>query len=517
MIKGYFKALTGLFCMLAIALSCEKEVEKYDEVVLEPITIGQNMRAATLEIELADMDYISNEWYLYSPTDATWLTHEIIPSTKSMWVMIDGTITGEVRESYIQVRCKGQALKIVVKQDCEPVLEISRSTANFKYQGGTQTVKVVNFADLKEIKAQTEATWCNVEVRNDSIILTASSNEETVRREAVLNISGQRAISGDKVECEVSLSQDKYGQRPSYEYSVDGLTWIEDLPSQFEVLYVKTNNGVKLSGVDMDAFKAAIAAQSSPAGLNLREADYEATTFPMDVFAGTAIKPNKTLKSIAFPRNVKAIAAQAFIYCEALETVDLTGITSLGLEAFRYSGLKNLEIPNTVNAMDKYVFADCLSLENVYYNSTYDAGENGNGGTDKPNEKYIFYTTREDITDGKLVITVGPDTKFVPRTGFRHAYHLVKIICEDAVYFRNYSLAYTPNLAAIEFRCEDESKVSDKTKFHISSPWDDSHVRAGAYVTKKQIIVPNGMLETYKATSIITTFQSIGYEIVEAQ
>ena len=163
---GYVIKALGLFSMVLAVLSCEKEMEKYDEVVLDPITIGQNMKSAVIELEVP-MDYVSNEWYVNSPTADTWLTHEIIPSTKSMWIMLDGNVSGEVRSSYIQIRCKGKMQKIIVKQDCTPILVLSRSTANFRYQGGNQTVKVSNFADVKDVEFELSDTWCTAELTED--------------------------------------------------------------------------------------------------------------------------------------------------------------------------------------------------------------------------------------------------------------------------------------------------------------------------------------------------------------
>lgn len=517
MIKRYLKAAAGVLCMLAMMLSCEKEIEKYDEVELTPMTIGQNMKSATFEVEVP-LDNISNEWYVNSPSADTWLTHEIIPGTKSMWVMIDGNVTGAVRSSYIQIRCKGQLQKIIVNQDCDPVMVLSRSTANFRYQGGNQTVKIMNSADLKNIVPTVEADWVTVRLEEDSVILEAKENPVEERRETTLTITAERAISGEVVSGVVTLSQDKYGQRVSYEYSKDGgQTWLEDIPAEFEVLTVRTNNGVKLSAADISAFKASITEQNAPAGLDLGQADYESETFPADAFAGTAINPNTTLSYIKFPKNVKTVASKAFQYCTALETMDLNAVSTLGEEVFRYSGLKRVNVPNTVTAYGKYVFADCLALEEVYFNSPYDSGTNANGGTDKPNEKYMFYTVREDITDAKLVVTIGPDVRYIQRTLFRHAYNMKKLVCEDAVYFRNYCIAYCANLAEIEFRCTDQAKVTDQTYFHISSPWDGGHVKAGANVSDKKIIVPSGMSTVYGGTSVVTTLTGVGYSLTEAE
>ena len=506
---GYVIKALGLFSMVLAVLSCEKEMEKYDEVVLDPITIGQSMKSAVFELEIP-MDHVSNEWYVNSPTADTWLTHEIIPSTKSIWVMLDGNVSGQVRTSYIQIRCKGKMQKIIVNQDCTPVLVLGRSTANFKYQGGNQTVKISNFADVKDVQFEVSDIWCTAQLSEDSILLTASENNSDSRRTAVLTVKAKRAISGDEVTQSVELTQDKYGQKPSYEYSSDGTAWLEDIPATFETLYVRTNNGVKLSSVDILAYKAAIEAQQAPASLNLRSAEYESTVWPADFFSGTATKPNTTLKTIFFPKNVTSIADNAFTYCQALETVDFTGIKVIGKESFRYSGLKTLYIPETVESYGTYVFADNESLTSVYYNSPFDPGSL------KDYNMYTFYLTNTEVATPCLTVTIGPKTHHTPRTIFRHNNSLVKIICEDAVYFRQYGFPYCENLAVIEFRCSDSSKLTT-TYFNIASPWDDGHTKAGVRVPESQrkILVPTGMVEEYSELDCIKRITDVGYTVVD--
>jgi len=526
MTKRYLMAAAGVFCMLAMILSCEKEVQKYDEVELTPITIGQNMKSATFEIEVP-LDNISNEWYVNSPSADTWLTHEIIPGTKSMWVMIDGNVTGSVRSSYIQIRCKGQLQKIIVNQDCDPVMVLSRSTANFRYQGGNQTVKVTNFADLKNIVPTVEHDWVTVRQEDDSLILEASENPVEERRETTLTITAERAISGEVVSGVVKLSQDKFGQRVSYEYSKDGgQTWLEDIPAEFEVLTVRTNNGVKLSAADISAFKASIAEQNAPAGLDLGESDYESTTFPADAFAGTAINPNTTLSYIKFPKNVTAVASKAFVYCTALETVDFNSVSNIAESAFQDSGLKKLNVPATVTLLGKYAFKNCYSLEEVYYNSPYDPG-NDIGGSKPAANWDTFWQDNTDIANPSLTVTIGPDVEKTPRRHLRHNNSIVKIICEDVVYFRNYGILECENVAVFEFRCTDAEKVKNSNLFCIAnlqdgwnSVTDYSTVKLGNKVNSadKKIIVPAGMTDAYNNSQPVRDILSkLGYKVVEAE
>jgi hypothetical protein len=259
------------------------------------------------------------------------------------------------------------------------------------------------------------------------------------------------------------------------------------------------------------SYKSAIEAQTAPAVLDLKDAEYESTAFPADFFAGTATKPNTTLKMIRFPKNVTSIADNAFTYCLALETVDLTGIKVLGKETFRYSGLKTLHIPETLESYGTYVFADNESLTSVYYNTPFDPGSS------KDYNMYAFYLTNTEIANPCLTFTIGPATHHAPRTILRHNNSLVKLICEDAVYFRQYGFPYCENLAVIEFHCADEEKVTSTTYFNIASPWDEGHTKAGARVPESQrkIIVPEGMVDVYAELECIKKITAVGFTVVE--
>jgi len=215
-------------------------------------------------------------------------------------------------------------------------------------------------------------------------------------------------------------------------YSVNGgENWLTEIPSVLNgSLAVKTDEGCLIASENLSEIKAVIDAQTAPVALDMSQAQYEATAFPA-VFAGTADAPNTTLKSIEFPSNVTEVVASAFIYCSALEAVNLDKITTLGKQAFRYSGLKSVRVDKQVTSISTHVFADCYDLESAYFNATdsglADIGSNDNNPNNNYNVFMFAKSGMEHTTD--FTLTIGPDSR-LPRYCLQNNNNVVKIIFE---------------------------------------------------------------------------------------
>lgn len=475
--------------------------------MLDEIVCGFGMKSATIELELP-MDKVSNAWYVYSPSSDTWLTHQIIPGEKSLWIMLDGNVTGAVRSSYIQVRCDNYTQRITINQDTEPTLELSAASVSMRYMECTRNVYVINKDLVKDVKAsisEEAASWCSATVCGDTIVVAAKENPAAERRMAELVVSAVRSISGDTCKVVIPVQQDKFGERVAVEYSTDGgQTWLEEMPVGFTALKVRTNDGRTFSEDMLSQFKTIVTSSGTAATLDMSEALYDSDVFPA-LFAGTSESPEVCLAGIRFPSNVREIPEQAFINCLSLKEVDLTGIEKIGAEAFRYCGIETLNVANTVAAYGTYVFADNPSLKAVYYNSPYDPG------SDKSNNMWAFYLDEVEVAEPQFVLTIGPDAKTLPRTFLRHNNALVKIICEDAVFFRQYALPYCENLAEVEFRCTDEALITNKTAFGTASAWDDGMILPGARARDKKITVPAECAATYAQNAVVIKLMEAGY------
>lgn len=172
--------------------------------------------------------------------------------------------------------------------------------------------------------------------------------------------------------------------RKTLEYSTDGgntwMEWIDKLPDDvttYTSLSLRQSH-VALTADHLTAIKDWIEQQNNPVSLDLSGIKYTDTTFP-DTFKGTSngginntngitVKAAGTkIKSIKFPSNVTAIAASAFNSCTALEAVDLTGIKSIGSNAFCNTALVTLDVPASVTSIGNLAFAYCWDLTNVTY------------------------------------------------------------------------------------------------------------------------------------------------------
>jgi len=297
-------------------------------------------------------------------------------------------------------------------------------------------------------------------------------------------------------------------------YSVDdGTTWIPAIPTNMDgKLAVKTEEGSPMAVQTLDRIKNAISAQTVPVALDLSGVEFADVIFPV-TFAGTEAAPNTYLKSIRFPSNVTTIAASAFLYCTAMTSVDLTGITTINDNAFRYCGLETLNVPSSVKTYGTYIFADNYSLTSVYYNSTYDKISNN-----KADNMFTFYLTETEIASPSLIVTVGPDVTGLSRCCFRHNNALVKIIVEGASYFRQYAICSCENLAVLEYRCTDtEQLTSSRIGFASVHANNNTEEYPGNNLdaSERKLIVPAGMAEVY-GPLLTKMIDPYGYTIVEA-
>ena len=87
----------------------------------------------------------------------------------------------------------------------------------------------------------------------------------------------------------------------------------------------------------------------------------EVTQIGDDVFSY-----NTAITSIVIPNTVKVIRSGAFSGCSSLSQITLSeSLESIGEEAFRGSGIKEVRIPDSVTSIGERVFYYCENLENV--------------------------------------------------------------------------------------------------------------------------------------------------------
>ena len=290
-------------------------------------------------------------------------------------------------------------------------------------------------------------------------------------------------------------------------YSTDGgVSWDAEIPETFSSLAVRGQEPLTAEGLADIASR--ISSQSSAVELDLSriamavdDGTGEPVAFPA-LFNGTVTAPCTKLKSIIFPSGTKAIAADAFRNCTSLESVDLTGIESIGGFAFFNTGLKALTVPNTVTSFGgNNVFGYCFDLEEVYFNSPWQSPSTGNwrlfgmrGTINAPNTGAYASADERNSGTRPLKFTFGPDG--IPsRYMFDGNSKLSHIIFEGSPDF-SYGdtwLIRNKSLHTVEFRSTTPPGCN-------ISNWSTTYGVGSSALQDKKVIVPAGTIWSYSAS-----------------
>ena len=78
-----------------------------------------------------------------------------------------------------------------------------------------------------------------------------------------------------------------------------------------------------------------------------------------------------SISSVSIPEGVTSIKEYTFLECANLTSIVLSnGITSIGEGAFEYSCITSIEIPDSVTSIGEYAFYNCERLKDIYYAGT---------------------------------------------------------------------------------------------------------------------------------------------------
>lgn len=237
-------------------------------------------------------------------------------------------------------------------------------------------------------------------VRNDIITLNIAENSEITARSATLqlNFNGesidfievyQQGIQGEIIEFKDSVVEkiclDKW------DTSGDGLLSVleaaavtnpNDLMGVFEGnASITSFNELKyftgLTGIPSAAFKGCINLYEITIPQSIKSLGSE-SFYDCKALSGIDIPTSITqlpsycfyncisLTNIILPNSIKIINADCFYGCEKLSKIDLPeSITAIGSEAFKYSGLTEISIPDAVTEIWSYTFQNCKELGTV--------------------------------------------------------------------------------------------------------------------------------------------------------
>ncbi|WP_158499889.1 FISUMP domain-containing protein [Sphingobacterium paucimobilis] len=209
----YFVILFLCGCTL---LSCKKETINIEEVQLDNIELNFNKSGQSTLLEIP-VNEKSNGWHVYSPSQDTWLTHEIVPGRSSMYVYVDGNNTDQSRSSYIVISSGNYTQKIIVTQDKEGGVDLSQTYVPVRYLNSSAQVTITNFEDLTDIAVTQEegtASWLSILTEGDKINLNVKINELTTAKQALITVTAKRRVSGESVTSFINLYQGKGGMTP---------------------------------------------------------------------------------------------------------------------------------------------------------------------------------------------------------------------------------------------------------------------------------------------------------------
>lgn len=299
------------------------------------------------------------------------------------------------------------------------------------------------------------------------------------------------------------------------EWSEDGTTWSKTLPEAFTKLYARG----ELAAADLVNLAATIRETGLKVDLDLSGATLgtdPGAAFPA-VFHGTEENPFTLLGSIKFPSNVKEISKEAFDWCTALESIDLTGITTINDRSFQHTGLKNLVIPSTVTAINgQYAFGYCWQLETVYFDSPTGTASGVNPHTFSCRNTNAVADLPDEYKKDNLIpleFTFGPNAVQMRSQDFDTNHKLVKMIFKRyPEYFGNSWIVRCRYIETFDLSAAPLSPTATNANTSNMALVGDL-VPAGR---PKQIIVPAGEGDAFAAVQPWKYLvESRGYVIVD--
>ncbi|MBR1509378.1 MAG: leucine-rich repeat domain-containing protein [Bacteroidales bacterium] len=386
--------------------------------------------------------------------------------------------------------------------------DLASDSMEFEDGAGTLSVSLGEVVPLKGLNQSNGAKlFAAVLPRNVKVIEVTVETDQAIY---TMNPAKELSLKPGEVH-RIGLDLSKFTDREiATEYSTDGTNWTTAIPSRFSSLQVRG----RLSNTTLGKIVSAVKKQTVPADLDLSGTRYESTVFPAS-FQATSSAPDVSLKSIKFPSNVTEIAEHAFEYCSALESVDLTGIETIGGWAFQYCGLKTLDIPNTVTSIPgTYTFGYNFALQSIYYNSPAPQLSGVNHHTFSTRNTTAVESLPPQYKPGGIIpleFTFGPDAVAVRQQDFDTNHKLVKMTFKARPEFIGNSwIVRCRYIETFDLSEIDTPPTSDNTSnmAFVGDLVPEGHA--------KQILVPAGKGEAY---AVVNPWKYLsetkGYTIVD--
>ena len=92
---------------------------------------------------------------------------------------------------------------------------------------------------------------------------------------------------------------------------------------------------------------------------------------PVTEIGTDAFTANLKIKELTTPPSLKTISKNAFKGCTNLNKFILTGVVTIGVDAFTSSGIQKINLPSTFVSLSNNAFVNCFSLTEIYFPASF--------------------------------------------------------------------------------------------------------------------------------------------------
>ena len=281
---------------------------------------------------------------------------------------------------------------------------------------------------------------------------------------------------------------------------------------------VSVNFGARQMSIPANAFKNCTSLGSISIGTGV-------SSIGKDAFSGCT---NLTEVNIPTDGALKTVAENVFTNMANLQTVSFTGVggtlTSIANNAFKGTGITEIEIPEGVTSIGKYAFQNCASLTKISLPASLTSiGENAIDGCDKlssidvaaDNENFSFndgaFYVETRVDETKVEVTLAMVLPSRPQGPF--------VVPERVTSIAGYAFADT-SVSEVRFmnadtKLENYAFANAAKLEKVTLPANLTEISAGAFTNSglKEIVIPANITDIYaSAFSGCSSLTSVTFE-----
>lgn len=281
---------------------------------------------------------------------------------------------------------------------------------------------------------------------------------------------------------------------------------------------VSVNFGTRQMSIPANAFKNCTSLGSISIGTGV-------SSLGKNAFSGCT---NLTEVNIPTDGALKTVAENVFTNMANLQTVSFTGVggtlTSIANNAFKGTGITEIEIPEGVTSIGKYAFQNCASLTKISLPASLTSiGENAIDGCDKlssidvaaDNENFSFndgaFYVETRVDETKVEVTLAMVLPSRPQGPF--------VVPERVTSISGYAFADT-SVSEVRFmnadtKLENYAFANAAKLEKVTLPANLTEISAGAFMNSglKEIVIPANITDIYaSAFSGCSSLTSVTFE-----